>query len=194
MVGMVATPVLTDNVETFDLTQRRVAQAVASGKKDVHGEAEGMVGSPDQLDKFNHPSTVILCKDIADILVKRYPGWAWAVQPQEFGQVINIFNLNLHTHYGFTIRMDDIMNDPRRRWAVRAGHEILRRFRMPDRMSRTVLAEAPRDLHGQCIPDISDFKSKKEKQRAEIALGLATGKMHVVTDEHGRKYLRVNHS
>jgi len=57
-------------------------------------------------------------------------------------------------------------------------------------MDRALLAAAPRDAAGQCIPDISDFKSKKERQRAEIALGLATGTMEIVETAEGR-YLKV---
>lgn len=181
----------TDNVESFDIKARRAKASLTSGKKDPHGEAEGVVHTPAELTKHNHASTVILCKDIADILVKQYPDWAWAVQPQEIGQVINVFNLNLHSEYGYTIRMDDIMHDPHRKQAYRAGGEILARFGMPRKMDRALLAAAPRDLRGNCIPDISDFKSKKERQNAEIAHGLATGKMDVVEDEEGRRYLRV---
>lgn len=179
--------------EYFDLGQsyKRAQFLTAPGKKDPHGEAEGVVTNPSMLDRYNHASTVILCKDIADLLVKRYPGWAWAVQPQEFGGVINIYNIHLHTSYAYTIVMDDIMNDPRRREAVRAGGEILRRFRMPDRMDPERLKEAPRDARGQCIPDISDFKNRKERQNAEIALGLATGKMEIIEDSQGHRYLRV---
>lgn len=179
-----------DNVEVFDVGSTR--RSMWSGKKDPHGEAEGEVNSPDALDKHNHASTVILCKDIADILFKTFPDWAWAVQPQEFGQVINIFNLNLHTEYGYTIRMVEIMHDPRRKLAYKAGDEILRRFRMPNKMDRALLAAAPRDAHMNCIPDISDFKSKKEKQQAELALKLANGEAEIVYTPEG-PYLKVNH-
>lgn len=180
-----------DNVEVFDLARSK-ARTLAAGKKDPYGEAEGEVKSPDQLSKHNHSSTVILCKDIADILTKQYPDWAWAVQPQEFGQVINIYNLNLHSEYAYTIRMVDIMYDPGRRQAYKAGAEILRRFNMPRKMDRTRLAEAPRDARGQCIPDISDFEDRKQKQNAEVAKLLATGKAQIVQGPDG-PYLKVDH-
>lgn len=180
-----------DNVAVFDLTRNRKRR---TGKFDPHGEAEGEVHHPDELDQYNHASTVILCKDIADILTKTYPDWAWAVQPQEFGQVINIFNLNLHTEYGYTIRMVDIMYDPGRRQAYKAGAEILKRFNMPRKMDRERLAAAPRDANGLCIPDISDFKSGKERSQAELARLLAEGKAEIVTQPDGGVYLKVNHS
>jgi hypothetical protein len=184
-----------DNTEVFDLgrSYQRAKYLTISGKKDPHGEAEGVVRQPSQLEKHNHASTVILCKDVADTLVKRFPDWLWAVQPQEFGGVINIYNHNLHTDYAYTLKMDDL-TDPgaRKRWVHRAGGEILRRFKQPDRMHPDKLAEAPRDLKGNCIPDISDIATKKQQQEAEIAMGLATGRMEIVTDEVGHQYLKVN--
>ena len=188
---------MTDNVVQFSRANalaKSVAKRHQAGKKDQHGEPEGVVTHPDQLSQHYHSSTVILCKDIADLLVRHYPDWAWAVQPDEFGQVINIFNLNLHSEYGYTIRMVDIMHDPSRKQAVRAGGEILKRFRMPRRMNRELLASAPRDARGMCIPDISDFKSKKAKMDAEIAMGLATGKMEIVETPDGKRYLKVDNT
>jgi hypothetical protein len=179
-----------DNIETLDLS--RQCRTLGSGKKDPYGEAEGEVKTPHQLDQYNHASTVILCKDIADILTKTYPDWAWAVQPQEFGQVINIFNLNLHSEYAYTIRMVDIMYDPSRRQAYKAGAEILKRFGMPNKMDRELLAAAPRDVRKNCIPDISDFESRKEKRNAELAHMLATGKARIVETEDGGRYLEVD--
>lgn len=182
-----------DNVESFDFERayKRALRHTASGRKDHGAEAEGIVQKPSSL--LVHGSTETLCKDIADILVRRYPDWSWAIQPQEFGGVINIYNFHLHNQYGFTLKMDDLSNPrPRKRLVERAGHEILRRFRMPDRMRMDVLAEAPRDIAGNCIPDISDIASKKERQNAEIALGLATGRLEHVTDAQGHQYLKVN--
>jgi len=160
------------NIQSLDLDIRRSLQVAAEtrtdsslstaidrfvrpkvGKVDPIGEAEGVIGQPKDFDKSYHGSTVILCKDIATILTKRYPDWAWAVQPQEFGQVINVFCLQLHTEFGYTIRMVDIMNDPNRREAVKAGHEILRRFGMPDRFNAVKVMEMPRDMRGQGIPE-----------------------------------------
>lgn len=160
-----------------------------AGKYDPVGEPEGEIDRPDDFHASHHASTVILCKDIADLLVKTYPGWLWAVEPQEFGQVINVYCHNLHTQYGYTIRMRDIMDDPRRREAVRAGGEILRRFRMPNRFDAAALAAAPRDMNGNCIPDISDFATRKQVREAEIARKLSTGEWKIV-EADGKRYLR----
>lgn len=179
-----------DNVQPIDL--KRVQHTLWAGVKDKGADAEGVVTHPDQLSAHNHASTVILVKDIADILVKRYPDWAWAVQPDERGQVINIYNLHCHTEYAYTIRMDDIMYDPRRREAYKAGHDILRRFRQPDRMNPEKLAESPRDAKGMLIPDISDFPASKERDNAHVAMMLATKEWEIVETAEGHRYLRKN--
>lgn len=184
---MIATP--GDNVQPLDLNRAR--RTLASGKKDPHGDAEGEVHSPQQLEPFNHSSTVILVKDIADILTKRYPGWAWAVQPDERGQVINVYNLHAHTEFAYTIRFDDIMYDMRRKQAYAAGHELLRRFRLPDRLSGAMLAEQPRDAKGMLIPTLDDFDESNMKRNAETAMKLATGEWEIVHTKKGR-YLRKN--
>ena len=174
---------------SLDTTIDRVRRTRRVGVLDEGAVPEGVVNDPRQLDESYHASTVILCKDIADILVKRYGGWAWAVQPNEFGQIINVYNLHLHTEFGYTIRMVDIMNDPRRLEATKAGHEILRRFGMPDRFSATAVQEMPRDMNRQGIPDISDFENKKIKRDAEIARKLDSGEW-VIVEADGKRYLR----
>lgn len=181
-------------VEEFDLgwVKRKIRSFMHTGKRDPHGEPEGVVTKPDQFDDSYHGSTVILCKDIAEILVKRYPGWMWAVKPNAFGRVIDVFCLQLHDQFGYTIKMVDIMHDPKRRQATIAGYEILRRFGMPDRLNLERLAAAPRDAQGKCIPDISDFADRKRVRDAEIARKLATGEWSIVEAEDGKRYVRKN--
>jgi hypothetical protein len=174
---------------SLSTTINRIMQTKRVGKLDAGAEPEGVITNPNQFDTSYHGSTGILCKDIAEILVKRYGGWAWAVQPNEFGQIINIYNLHLHTEFGYTIRMVDIMHDPRRREAIKAGHEILRRFSMPDRFNAAAVTEMPRDVHGQGIPDISDFEDKKLKRSAEIARKLDSGEWQIV-EVDGQRYLK----
>src|ERR1700754_1278538 len=94
---------------------------------DPNGEPEGFVADHNDLDGL-HASTHILVKDIADALTKQFPGFRWAIQPSEFGKVFNIFNLDFHARYGYRIRYEDIMNDPKRREALKAGAGILKRL------------------------------------------------------------------
>lgn len=180
-------------IEHIDLAQleRKLKHSLYAGKRDPHGEPEGVVHNPSLLDENYKASTVILCKDIADLLVKHYPGYSWIVQPDDFGGVFNIFCQNLHNQYGYTIRMVDIMEDPRRREAVRAGGEILARFGMPHRFDRHAILSAPRDMVGNCIPDISDFPDRKRVRDAEVAKKLATGEWSLVEID-GERYVRTN--
>jgi hypothetical protein len=185
--------VATENREDSSLATvvNRVMNTKRVGKLDPHGEAEGVITNPKDFDTSIHGSTQILCKDIAEILVKYYGGWAWAVQPNDFGQIINIYNLNLHTEFGYTIRMVDIMNDPKRREAVKGGHEILRRFSMPDRFDAAAVMAMPRDVKGQGIPDISDFENKKMIRDTEIARKLDSGEWKIV-EADGIRYLKAD--
>jgi hypothetical protein len=163
----------------------------AAGVYDEGAEPEGLLLKPDEFHNTYHSSTVILCKDIADKLTKQYGGWQWAVQPQEFGQVINIFCPQLSMTFGYTIRMADIMDDPQRKEGYRAGGEILKRFNMPNRFDADALAAAPRDAHGQCVPDISDFANKKIIRDAEVARKLDSGEWQIV-EANGHRYLKTN--
>lgn len=181
-----------DNTEVFDFqaAHKRVNNLLRSGVKDHGADPEGVVTHPDHLSKFNHASTVILCKDIADTLVKNFPGWAWTVEPDERGGVINIRNLHCHESLGYTIH-GEILNDPgvRRREVIKAGGEILERFKMPHAFRADVVAEAPRDARGMMIPDLVGLSMAKEKRDAEIAMKLATGEWEIVETTQGR-YIR----
>ena len=81
------------------------------------------------------------------------------------------------------------MNDPKRREATKAGHEILRRFGMPDRFSSQAVMEMPRDMSGQGIPDISNFSNKKMVRDTEIARKLDSGEWTIV-EANGERFLR----
>lgn len=173
-----------------------IKQAVADlvkpeGKKDPHQSPEGVIKTPEHFDDSYHASTVILCKDIADILVKKYPGYLWAVQPDERGQMINIYNHNLHNQYGYRIRMKEIMDDPTRRLALIAGGEILERFKQPHTMDPEALRDMPRDLAGNGIPDLTGVATKQQKHRAAIAKALADGRMQIVEGPDGQRYARM---
>lgn len=154
-----------------------------TGYRDTNGSPEGMVFSPDQLVGI-HASTQIIVKDIADALIKRWPGFRWAIQPNEQGKVFNIFCLDFHNVWGYVIRYDDIMNDPKRKAALKAGREILHRFRYPgEKFDPIKIAAMPRTMQGQCIPDVSDLKPTRFTKQARLNHLIATGKAHVVASD-----------
>jgi hypothetical protein len=162
-----------------------------NGYRDTNGSPEGTVFNPNDLVGIS-ASTHILVKDMADLLTKRYPGFRWAIQPNEVGGVFNIFCLDFHSVWGYVIRYDDVMNDPKRREAIKAGREILRRFRYRlDRFNPQEMALVPRDLQGQAIPDVSDLKRSRFTKQAELNHMIATGKARVVAAARGGHIIEV---
>jgi len=119
-----------------------------------------------------HGSLRLLVKDIAAILTKNFPGWQWMIEPDQKGQVINIFNNHLSTDWGYTIRTTEIHNDPKRRLAYASGREILERFGLEPRglsSQQHALAALPRDHQGQVIPKHAyDRMTKQQREQHNI--------------------------
>lgn len=176
-------------LDTTPEMKRRVlasAKRLAQGGHDPHKDPEGLIDHPGSMQA--HASTVIACKEIADKLVKHYPGWAWAVEPDERGKVFNILCLNLHDQWGYTIRAVDVIYDPRFREAIRAGGEILRRFRVRGRAkSPDAMAEVLWEPGGRkAIPILDDrVASRQQIARSKLQAGHEKGNLeyHVVGDE-----------
>jgi hypothetical protein len=147
---------------------------------DPNGSPQGLITDPKDLVGI-HASTDIIVKDIADVLMKRFPGFRWAIQPNEAGGVFNVFCLDFHAVWGYVIRYDDIMNDPKRRQAVKAAREILARFGYPGvRYDRALMAAIPRNVKGEAIPQLSDMAPTRFTRKAEVEQALATGKARVI--------------
>lgn len=172
--------------------KNNIGHTTKGGRRDPNGSPEGLVTDPSQFIGL-HASTEILVKDIAAKLVHKWPGFRWAIQPNEQGKVFNIFCLDFHTIWGYVIRYDDVMNDPRRKEAIKAGAEILRRFRyMGNRYDPIQIAKMPRTLQGHCIPDVSDLKPTRFTRQADLQHKLATGKARIVMkDDKGNQVLEV---
>lgn len=159
--------------------------------RDHGADPEGVALHPDQLIGL-HASLHILCKDTADLLVRHYPGFLWAVQPDQRGQIVNIFCLNFHDQYGYTILVAELDVDPQRRAVVKAGAEILRRFRYPGyRFDRDLANAVPRDFAGKAIPDLSDQVSSRKRAQSEADLAIADGRATVL-QLGGETILRVD--
>lgn len=74
---------------------------------------------------------VILAKDAADLLHRKYPGYLWAVHVNSKGGMLNIFCPNVAVRYGYTIRLTEVYADPTLKCVMRAGGEILERAKLP---------------------------------------------------------------
>ena len=120
------------------------------------------------------PSTVLLVKRAPDLLEKHYPGWAWAVQPDERGGVMNIFSFKLSGEWGYRFRLKDVQGDPKvcDPKIVRAGGEILERFGVPRGKYSYELWKATRkDIAGVAKADLSDKSAKVRRRQRDDALG-----------------------
>lgn len=154
------------------------------------GAVEGVANHANELVGLN-ASLHILVKDTADMLVRHYPGFLWAVQPDPQGGIINITCLNFHTEYGYTIKLLALQADPKMREVIKAGAEILRRFHYPGtRFDMETANNVPRDAKGQGIPDLSDFRSSRRKDHAAVELAMAEGRATIV-DINGETLVQV---
>lgn len=165
-----------------------------AGVYDDNAEPEGVIQDINNFHPGYHHSSILIVKDIGTYMNKHYPGWAWMVQVNEFGHMIEIFNHHLHNQYGYRIRMEDIMHDPSRRVVSHACGEILERFGMARHgltgENITRLGEALRDGAGNCIPEVSDLPNKKAATQAEIARQIARGDMQIY-EVNGQKMVRI---
>lgn len=170
--------------------------------RDDGADPEGLVRDSQQL--LVSASTHILVKDTAAKIHGAYPGWRWAIQPDERGKVFNIFNLDFHDEFGYTIKYTDIQDDPQRKEAIRAAGEILERFGYTHRArpngpmtyDKDTMANFPRDSRGRVVSvdlaatharNVSRQVQKKHTLNSAIRDGLAK---EVVIG--GKRYLRVD--
>ena len=122
--------------------------------------------SPEQFSQFGHsPMMVNLCKDIMARLEVEYSNWFWAVRPSPDETVITIFSMRLSGEYGYTIHTKDIENDPNLLEAMRAGGEVLTRFRCPLRHHKPGdTLTLMKDIRGHFMPDLTDKDGKDQKK------------------------------
>lgn len=116
-------------------------------------------------------STVILVKNIADYLERHYPGWLWAVRPNEHGGVVTIYSLRLSGKWGYLLHLKTVQQDPRMDCVIRAGGEVLERFKMrrgPYDYQRWQAAQ--RTINGMVAFDISDKSNAVQRSQRDRTL------------------------
>lgn len=165
--------------------------------KGLHRNADPMMepeGEIDQPDDFqNHGSLVTMVKAGMAALQSAYPGWQWGIQINERGGMVDLFNLTLHSIWGYRMRIVDIQCDPTSLVFMRAGGEILERFGMPRHgIDWNRVALMKRDARGHGIPILNDLEhaaARKELKRRRLSEAIQAGRTW--TDEQGRTIIGV---
>lgn len=129
---------------------------------DKLADPDGIVTTPQALQC--RAATVLLVKEAADRLEREYPGWLWAIRPDERGGVIHIFSLRLSGKYGYLLHTKAVQNDPQLQAVVRAGGEILERFGQKRGAYNYQNWQAAKRYLGGVAMDISD-KDKRVQRR-----------------------------
>jgi hypothetical protein len=100
----------------------------------------------------------VVAKEVADLLLLHYPGYLWAVSIDSRATVgmLDIRNLSLSGKWGFRFPLKDYLDgmDTRRK-IMRAGGELLERYRMPRaRFSPSDYSHIPTDRLGNFKADL----------------------------------------
>ncbi len=100
----------------------------------------------------------VIAKEVADLLMRHYPGFLWAVSidSRDHVGVLDIRNLSLHGQWGFRLTLKQYFDglDTRKK-IVRAGGELLERYRMPrGKFDDTAYNHIPSDRFGNFKADL----------------------------------------
>lgn len=114
--------------------------------------SEGLVLDPKKLNMS--AASLTLAKNVADTLNKHYPGHLWGVNVDEKGGVVQVFNLALSGRWGFVIKITDLAGADDLRKVMRAGGEILERYRLHRGARRDgQIHDVKRDIFGNKVFD-----------------------------------------
>ena len=130
---------------------------------DLERQKPDYVAEPHELMGIS-ASLAILVKDTADKLERLYPGWLWTLNPDENAGMLYLYSLRLSGEFGYKFRIGEIENDEKRKFAMRAGGELLERYGCPrKRYKHKYLKGLMLDIRGNYIPDLTDRSQKEQK-------------------------------
>lgn len=72
----------------------------------------------------------VVARNMAETLHRAYPGHLWAVTCEGSKGIATVRNLMLSGNWGCIIKLSELFGDPDMKKVLRAGGEILERFRM----------------------------------------------------------------
>lgn len=145
---------------------------------------DGRLAKADQLD--SKAASKILLKRVMVVLERNFPGWLWVlgINDADKGGIITLRSDRLHPEWGMLEKIQNIQDTGAEKWALKAGGEILERFRCkPGPYIRGCLANTPRDARGHYIPDITDQDRAKviRQQQQALSDSLKAGQSRIIT-------------
>ena len=157
------------------------------------GSPEGTIHNPNALRSIP-VSLELVVKDCGDFLERNYPGWAWMLQPNLAGQVVNLLSYRCHQQWGVIMHIDKLSEvDTRKRWLRHYAGELLERFgmkRLPFDRCIDDFMEAPRDPRGQLEPDLGSTVTKLTRQQ-KIDLAIREKRVSFWQGAGGEEYMRI---
>jgi hypothetical protein len=146
-------------------------------------KVQSSVSSADQL--CASANLILLVKNAADTLEKHFPGWMWALKPDEAGGIIDIMSLRISAKRGYTLHTKNVQEDVEFKLVMRAGGELLERYGF--RRGRYSQEEWHRRelVMGQFIPDLSDqSRVKQRNMRTDITqAAVVSGHAKIITND-----------
>ena len=113
-------------------------------------------------------STINLCKRVADLLDRHYPGWLWTIEPNARSNVLYLRSLRLSKTYGYVLHITTLQNDPQLKVALRAGGEVLERYGAKrGAYSYDQWRRIHKDFAGDPRPDLSGLSDKQRKRETQ---------------------------
>ena len=105
-----------------------------------------------------------LAKRVGEALHKHYPGHLWAVTCEGEKGIATVRNMMLSGNWGFILKLTDVYDDPGMKRVIRAGGEILERFRVSRaKVNHERIEELPTLPSGMPVFDPAAAKTKVPK-------------------------------
>lgn len=167
-------------------------QPVNGSRRDPDGEPEGEIFNPDKFD--NHSSLKLVAKEGMNVLTTHYPGHMWAIQINQFGRVLHVFNHALHDQWGYLIHLSEVEHLPTRKVFLHAGGIILERFGLkPGKFDINEYAKLKKDPKGRCVvvylSDLECDSAKKALKKRALDEAIIAG--NTLVDSTGRVLVAV---
>lgn len=95
-----------------------------------------------------------IARRMAEALHTHYPGHLWGVSADVETGIAKVFNLRLSGQWGFVIKLNTLVNDVELKSVIRAGGELLERYKMHrGRFDAAAYNALPTDFSGNHLAD-----------------------------------------